>query len=66
MLEQRLLVDQLYGIAYPLAGRGLPSEQEKTMRENVAAFCLAQVGKPYNFNFLDSSTEDSFYCRPAP
>ena len=62
MLDQRLLVDQLYGIAYPVEGRGLPPEQEDTIRDNVAAFCLAQVGKPYNINFLDSSTEDSFYC----
>ena len=62
MVDQRLLVDQLYGIAYPLAGRGLTSEQEETIRENVASFCLAQVGKPYNINFLDSSTENSFYC----
>jgi hypothetical protein len=62
MLNQRLLVDQLYGIAYPLTGRGLALDQEETIRENVAAFCLAQVGKPYNINFLDSSTENSFYC----
>ncbi|HYA40473.1 MAG TPA: YiiX/YebB-like N1pC/P60 family cysteine hydrolase [Syntrophobacteraceae bacterium] len=62
MLAQRLLVDQLYGVAYPLSGRPLAPGQEETIRENVAAYCLAQVGKPYNINFLDSSTEDSFYC----
>jgi len=62
MFNQRLMVDQLYGIAYPLRGRGLALDQEETIRENVAAFCLAQVGKPYNINFLDSSTENSFYC----
>ena len=62
MFNQRLLIDQLYGIAYPLAERGLTLDQEETIRENIAAFCLAQVGKPYNINFLDPSTENSFYC----
>jgi uncharacterized protein YycO len=28
----------------------------------VAAFCLAQVGKPYNLNFLEPDREDAFYC----
>lgn len=62
MYNQRLLIDQLYGIAYPLQGRSLPPDLEESARENVATFCLAQVGKPYNINFLDSATEDSFYC----
>ena len=62
LLDQRLLVDQLYGIAYPLDNRGLSSEEENAIRETVATFCLAQIGKPYNFNFLDSSTEGAFYC----
>lgn len=62
MFEQRDLIDQLYGIAYPLSGRGLTSRQEEAVRESVAEYCLAQIGKPYNIDFLDSSTEDSFYC----
>jgi uncharacterized protein YycO len=62
MFEQRGLIDQLYGIAYPLSGRGLTAEQETAARENVADYCITQVGKPYNIDFLDSSTEDSFYC----
>ncbi len=62
MFNQRQLIDQFYGISYPLAGRNLLSEQEESIREKIAAFCLAQVGKPYNINFLNSSTEDSFYC----
>lgn len=61
-LEQRALIDHLYGIAYPLSGRGVSPADEETIRGKVADFCLAQVGKPYNINFLDSSTEDSFYC----
>jgi uncharacterized protein YycO len=39
------------------------SESRKTeVRENIAAYCLAQLGKYYNLNFLNSKTEDSFYC----
>jgi hypothetical protein len=62
MLEQRSLLDELYGIAYPLEGKNLSSEEENTIRERVAEYCLAQSGKPYNLNFLDSATDDAFYC----
>lgn len=62
MEEQRSLIDKLYGIAYPLAGRQLDSDQENAIREKVAEFCIAQIGKPYNINFVDSATEDAFYC----
>lgn len=62
MFEQRGMIDQLYGIVYPLVGRGFTSEHEEAVRERVAGYCLAQVGKPYNINFLDSSTKNSFYC----
>jgi len=56
--------DQFYGIAYPLAGRGLSAEKEAHIRESVAAYCLAQAQdeKPYNLNFLDVNTERAFYC----
>jgi cell wall-associated NlpC family hydrolase len=56
------LVDTFYGIAYPLAGRGLSSELEEQVRTDIAAFALAQVGKSYNLNFLNSDTDASFYC----
>jgi cell wall-associated NlpC family hydrolase len=56
------LVDTFYGVSYPLAGRGLSSELEEQIREDVAAFALAQVGKPYNLNFLNANTDDAFYC----
>jgi hypothetical protein len=62
MPERGMLLDTFYGVAYPLAGIGLTHEQEKEIREAVAAFCLAQVGKPYNLNFLNPDTEDAFYC----
>ena len=56
------LFDTFYGIASPLAGLGLSEEEEQQMRQAVAAYCLAQVGKPYNLNFLNAETEESFYC----
>ena len=63
LTEQRgRLRDRLFGVAYPLQERGLAPEEENRIRESVAAYCLAQVGKPYNLNFLDSDTEDAFYC----
>jgi len=57
-----LLVDQFYGVAYPLEDSGLPQVQEAHVREQIAAYCLAQLGKPYNLNFLDAEREDAFYC----
>lgn len=65
MARQRAgLADTLYGVAYPLAGRGYSKEQEEAMRRDVAEYCLRQAlaDKPYNFNFADSSTERAFYC----
>ena len=32
------------------------------MRSRIADYCLAQVGKPYNLNFLNVETGDAFYC----
>jgi len=62
--EQGWLTDTLYGVAYPLAGRGLSAEKEAIIRCAVADYCLAQAAadRPYNFNFLNSHTEKSFYC----
>jgi len=63
MVSQRgLIIDRLVGAAYPLEGRDLSKEDQARIRQEVAAFCLAQVGKPYNINFLDSHREDAFYC----
>ncbi|MEW5872715.1 MAG: YiiX/YebB-like N1pC/P60 family cysteine hydrolase [Chloroflexota bacterium] len=62
ILERGLLVDSFYGVAYPLEGLGLSPFEEEHIRENVAAYCLAQLGKPYNLNFLDAEREDAFYC----
>ena len=62
MRKRGHLVDTFYGVAYPLAGRGLSSELEEQIREDVAAFALTQVSKPYNLNFLNANTEASYYC----
>jgi len=63
MARQRgLLFDTFYGVASPLDTLALGEEDEQEMREKVAAYCLANIGKPYNLNFLNSETEESFYC----
>lgn len=70
MFERRNMVDDLFGIACPFtgsrdaAGREDGAGREDEVRLAVARYCLeqARAGKPYNLNFLDSSTEDAFYC----
>jgi len=56
------LFDTLYGVASPLDGLQSNEEDEFEMRKKVAQYCLSQVGKPYNLNFLNSDTEEAFYC----
>lgn len=60
--ERGILLDTFYGAAYPLAGLQFSDEQEMLTRMKVAEYCLAQVGKPYNINFLNAESENSFYC----
>jgi len=60
--KRGLLFDTLYGVSYPLAGREFSEDDETHIRTRVAQYCLAQVGKSYNLNFLDADTEDAFYC----
>jgi hypothetical protein len=54
--------DAFYGVAYPLDGQGLSGDEESRVRRRVADYCLAQVGKPYNLNYLNPHTEEAFYC----
>lgn len=56
------LFDTFYGVVSPLDVYGISEEEEHELRKTVAAYSLAQVGKPYNLNFLNSETEESFYC----
>lgn len=58
----RLYYDTLIGVAYPLQGLGLSPQEERRIRTGVADYCLAQVGKPYNANFLNTVTDEAFYC----
>lgn len=64
MFGERLLIDQLYGIAYPLAGSEHSPEKITEIRTDVARYALkhAKNGTPYNVNFLNSDTERGFYC----
>jgi cell wall-associated NlpC family hydrolase len=61
-LQRGLLFDSFYGVASPLDELEVTEEEEHGMRGRIAAYCLAQVGKPYNLNFLNTETEDAFYC----
>jgi cell wall-associated NlpC family hydrolase len=63
MARQRgMLFDTFYGIVSPLDVLGYSDEDEQNMRTAIAQYVLAQVGKPYNLNFLNPETEDAFYC----
>lgn len=62
LAERGWLVDSFFGVAYPLKDQGLSSYEEISIREDIAAYCLSQMGKPYNLNFFDAEREDSFYC----
>lgn len=60
--ERGLLFDTFYGVAYPLSGLELSEDEEFHMRATIAEYCLSHLGKPYNLNFLNAETDDSFYC----
>jgi hypothetical protein len=63
MARQRgLLFDTFYGVSAPLEGIGISESEEFEMRSTIAKYCLAQVGKSYNLNFLNTETEEAFYC----
>ena len=61
-LQRGLLFDTFYGVVSPLDGLQVSEEEEYELRSQIASFCLAQVGKPYNLNFLNPDAEDAFYC----
>ena len=60
--ERGLLFDTFYGVVSPLDGLELSEQEEEQVRITISAYCLGQVGKPYNLNFLDPEREDTFYC----
>jgi hypothetical protein len=64
ILQRGLFNDVFYGVAHPLKGRNIDSDKSMAIRESVASYCLeqARLEKSYNINFLNSDTEDAFYC----
>lgn len=63
MARQRgLLFDTFYGVVSPLDVLGYTDEDEIHSRRAIAQYVLAQLGKPYNLNFLNPETEEAFYC----
>lgn len=56
------IIDDLYGIAFPLSNKNLSASDELTIREAISLYCNSQLGKPYNINFFDFDTDKSFYC----
>lgn len=61
-LQRGLLFDTFYGVVSPIDGLSLSEEEEIEFRSQIASYCLAQLGKPYNLNFLKTEAEESFYC----
>jgi hypothetical protein len=64
LFPQRWLLDTFYGVAYPLANRGISEPEEERIRISVARYCLEQaaLSKPYNLNFFNPETDGAFYC----
>lgn len=60
--KRGLLFDSFYGVVSPIDALASSEQEEAEMRTAVAAYCRAQVGKPYNLNFLNAETEEAFYC----
>ena len=46
------------GTAYGADVRGTTSLQDQA----ASNWCFNQVGKPYNYNYLDTATRSKFYC----
>jgi cell wall-associated NlpC family hydrolase len=61
-LQRGLLFDSFYGVASPIDGLDVSEEEEQELRNAIAVYCRAQIGKPYNLNFLNAETDESFYC----
>jgi len=61
-LQRGMLFDSFYGIASPLDGLAIAEEEENELRTAIAGYCRTQIGKPYNLNFLNAETDETFYC----
>jgi len=58
------LIDELYGVADPVAGRGRGEREEANIRIDAANYCILQAEnrKPYNLAFNTPDIESAFYC----
>ncbi|NUM46925.1 MAG: hypothetical protein HUU38_19645 [Anaerolineales bacterium] len=56
------ILDTFKGVASPLEAVDWSEAQISQVRQAIAAYCLAQVGKPYNANYFNPQTEEAFYC----
>ncbi|MDD7267193.1 MAG: YiiX/YebB-like N1pC/P60 family cysteine hydrolase [Lachnospiraceae bacterium] len=46
-----------------MRGLGVTVKRTTNLEDRTAAdWCYNQIGKPYNFNFLNTETRSSFYC----
>lgn len=63
MVAQRgPILDSFVGLSTPLEAQNWNSAKKSQVREAIVAYCLAQVGKPYNVNYFNPHTEEAFYC----
>ena len=64
LMKERLLLDALVGVAYPLAECGLSEDEEMRIRLEVVNYCLERASKrrPYNLNLFDPQRDGAFYC----
>jgi permuted papain-like amidase YaeF/Yiix C92 family enzyme len=60
--QRGLLFDTFYGVASPIDSLQISENEEIEIRSQMAAYCLTQIGKPYNLNFLNPETDEAFYC----
>lgn len=62
--KERLLIDSLVGVAYPLAERGFSEDEERRIRLDVVNFCVERAAKrrPYNLNYFNPQRDGAFYC----
>ena len=60
--ERGFLLDTFHGVAAPFKNLNLPEDEERRKRRKVADYCLANIGKPYNLNFLNAESDSAFYC----
>src|SRR5208283_2806001 len=42
--QRGMLIDEIYGVAYPLEGKALDEAQSARIRENIANYCVQQIG----------------------